>query len=209
MKPIVEASAATHRQREHGRERTWEEYLSEQLHRERIIFLWGELNFATGHTLIMEMLTLQSQSADRDINLYITSIGGGEDAMFAVYDTMQYLTCDIATYCVGMAASAAALILAAGTKGKRFALPHSRIMIHQGSLRGVSGAASDVQIWVEEAVRSEKRVNELLAKHTGREIEEIARDTQRNRWLTPDEARDYGIVDEIIETTPKKKKAVS
>lgn len=209
MKPKIPAA-------EHGlhqrpvtrvRERTWEEYLSEQLHRERIIFLWGEINFATAHKLIMEMLTLQSQGAERDVNLYITSPGGSDDAMLAIYDTMQFISCEVATYCVGMASSAAAIILAAGAKGKRHALPHSRIMIHQGISWGLGGQAADIEIHVEEAVKTERRINELLAKHTARTVDEIASDTQRDRWMTPLEAKEYGIVDEIIDTSPKKSKS--
>jgi len=179
--------------------------LEERLAEERIVFLWGQIlpNVAGG--LIMRLLELQAKNKDRDINLYINSPGGSVDDILAVYDTLQFVTCDVATYCVGQAASGAAMILAAGTKSKRFALPHSKIMIHQ-PWGGVSGQASDIQIQAEEILKAKRLLNELLARHTGRSIEQIEQETERDRYLTPVEAKDYGIVDEIVETPDKAKK---
>jgi len=179
------------------REMTLEERLAE----ERIVFLWGEISPNTAGGLIMRLLELQSQSRDRDIHLYINSPGGSVDDTLAIYDTMQYMTCDVATYCVGQAASGAAMILAAGAKDKRYALPHSKVMIHQ-PWGGVSGQASDIQIQAEEILKAKRLLNELLAKHTGRDVEQIEQETERDRYLTPQEAKDYGIVDEIVENQP-------
>ena len=176
--------------------------LEERLADERIVFLWGEINPGTAGGLIMRLLELQAKSPDRDINLYINSPGGAVDDTLAIYDTMHFLTCDVQTYCVGQAASGGAMILAAGTKGKRFALPHSQIMIHQ-PWGGVTGQATDIQIQAEEILRAKRVLNELLAKHTGRAVEQIEQDTERDRYMTPEEAVKYGIVDEIVQA-PKK-----
>ena len=176
--------------------------LEERLADERIVFLWGEINPGTAGGLIMRLLELQAKSPDRDINLYINSPGGAVDDTLAIYDTMHFLTCDVQTYCVGQAASGGAMILAAGTKGKRFALPHSKIMIHQ-PWGGVTGQATDIQIQAEEILRAKRVLNELLAKHTGRAVEQIEQDTERDRYMTPEEAVKYGIVDEIVQA-PKK-----
>jgi len=175
------------------REMTLEERLAE----ERIVFLWGEIAPNTAGALIMRLLELQAKARDRDVHLYINSPGGSVDDTLAVYDTMQFLECDVATYCVGQAASGAALILAAGTKGKRFALPHSKIMVHQ-PWGGVTGQASDIQIQAEEILKSKRLLNEILAKHTGRTVKQIEEETERDRYLTPTEAKEYGIVDEIV-----------
>ena len=182
------------------REMTLEERLAE----ERIVFLWGAITPATAGGLIMRLLEFQAKSPDRNIDLYINSPGGSVDDTLAIYDTMQFLHCDVATYCVGQAASGAAMILAAGTKGKRYALPHSKIMIHQ-PWGGVTGQASDIQIQAEEILKAKRLLNELLAKHTGRDVEQIEAETERDRYLTPPEAKDYGIVDEIIEQSKEKK----
>jgi len=183
------------------REMTLEERLAE----ERIVFLWGEITPAIAGGLIMRLLELQAKANDRDIHLYINSPGGSVDDTLAVYDTMQFLECDVATYCVGQAASGAALILAAGTKGKRFALPHSKIMIHQ-PWGGVTGQASDIQIQAEEILRAKRTLNEILAKHTGKSVEQIEAETERDRYMTPLEAKEYGIVDEIVEASSQAKK---
>jgi ATP-dependent Clp protease protease subunit len=183
------------------REMTLEERLAE----ERIVFLWGEINPGTAGSLIMRLLELQAKSPERDINLYINSPGGSVDDTLAIYDTMQFLSCGVATYCVGQAASGAAMILASGAKGKRFALPHSKVMIHQ-PWGGVTGQASDIAIQAEEILKAKKLLNELLAKHTGRDVKLIEQETERDRYLSPAEAKEYGIVDEIVQTTPVKKK---
>jgi len=196
-----EPMSQTHREYIARREMTLEERLAE----ERIVFLWGEIRPATAGGLIMRLLELQAKQPTRDINLYINSPGGSVDDTLAVYDTMQFLSCDVATYVVGQAASGAALILASGARGKRFALPHSKIMIHQ-PWGGVSGQAADIQIQAEEILKAKRLLNELLAKHTGREVAQIEKETERDRYLTPQEAAAYGIVDQIVEVPPEKGK---
>jgi ATP-dependent Clp protease protease subunit len=146
----------------------------------------------------MRLLELQAKSRDREISLYINSPGGTVDDTLAIYDTMQFMTCDVATYVVGAAQSGAALILAAGTKKKRFALPHSKVMIHQ-PWGGVSGQVSDIQIQAEEILKAKRVLNELLAKCTGRSVEQIEKETERDRYLTPEEAKEYGLLDEIVQ----------
>lgn len=188
---------------EYARQR--EMTLEERLAEERIVFLWGEIAPSTAGVLIMRLLELHSKAQNRDIHLYINSPGGSVDDTLAIYDTMQFLECDVATYCVGQAASGAAIILASGTKGKRYALPHSKIMIHQ-PWGGVTGQASDIQIQAEEILKAKRMLNELLAKHTEKTVEQIEDETERDRYLTPTEAKDYGIVDEIVTATTQSKK---
>lgn len=183
------------------REMTLEERLAE----ERIVFLWGEINPTSAGSLIMRLLELQAKHPGREVNLYINSPGGSVDDTLAIYDTMQFMNCDVATFCVGLAASGAAMILAAGTKGKRFALPHSKIMIHQ-PWGGVSGQASDIKIQAEEILKAKRLLNELMAKHTGRDVKQIEEETERDRYLNPTEALKYGVVDEILESAKKEKK---
>ncbi len=183
------------------REMTLEERLAE----ERILFLWGEIGPNTAGGVIMRLLELQAKSPDRDINLYINSPGGSVDDTLAIYDTMQFMHCDVATYCVGQAASGAAMILAAGARGKRYALPHSKVMIHQ-PWGGVTGQAADIKIQAEEILKAKKLLNELMAKHTGRSVQQIEQETERDRYMSPMEAKEYGIVDEIVDTTPESKK---
>jgi ATP-dependent Clp protease protease subunit len=183
------------------REMTLEERLAE----ERIVFLWGEINAQTAGGLIMRLLELQAKSPDRDINLYINSPGGVVDDTLAIYDTMQFLHCDVATYCVGQAASGAAMILASGTKGKRYALPHSKIMVHQ-PWGGVTGQAADIKIQAEEILKAKRLLNELMARHTGRDIALIETETERDRYMSPEEAKAYGLVDEIVQVGKKGKK---
>ena len=179
--------------------------LEERLADERIVFLWSEIAPNSAGGLIMRLLELQAKSADRDIHLYINSPGGSVDDTLAIYDTIQFLTCNVQTYCVGQAASGAAMILAAGTKGKRFALPHSKIMIHQ-PWGGVTGQATDIQIQAEEILKAKRLLNQLLAQHTGRAVEQIEKETERDRYLSPEEAVQYGIVDEILQAGKKRKK---
>ena len=182
--------------------------LEERLADERIVFLWGEINPASAGGLIMRLLELWAKNADREISLYINSPGGSVDDTLAIYDTIQYLSCDLATYCVGQAASGGAVILASGTKGKRFALPHSKVMIHQ-PWGGITGQASDIKIQAEEILKAKQLLNELLAQHTGRDVKKIAEETERDRYMTPTEALEYGIIDEILESghgSGKKKK---
>ncbi len=193
--------AAGHRDYVSRREMTLEERLAD----ERILFLWGEISPNTAGGLIMRLLELWAKSADREISIYINSPGGSVDDTLAIYDTMQYLTCDLATYCVGQAASGAAMILACGTKGKRFALPHSKIMIHQ-PWGGITGQAADIKIQAEEILKAKRLLNELLSKHTGRDVKQIEKETERDRYMTPTEAVEYGIVDEILESGRQTKK---
>ena len=182
-----------HREYIARREMTLEERLAE----ERILFLWGEISPGTAGGVIMRLLELQAKGPNRDINLYINSPGGSVDDTLAIYDTMQFLSCPVATYCVGQAASGAALILASGSKGKRYALPHSKIMVHQ-PWGGVTGQATDIRIQAEEILKAKKLLNELLAMHTGRDVDMIERETERDRYMSPVEAKEYGIVDEIV-----------
>ena len=182
-----------HREYIARREMTLEERLAE----ERILFLWGEIGPGTAGGVIMRLLELQAKGPSRDINLYINSPGGSVDDTLAIYDTMQFLSCPVATYCVGQAASGAALILASGSKGKRYALPHSKIMVHQ-PWGGITGQATDIRIQAEEILKAKKLLNELLAMHTGRDVAMIERETERDRYMSPVEAKEYGIVDEIV-----------
>lgn len=183
------------------REMTLEERLAE----ERIVFLWGEINPSSAGGLIMRLLELQAKVPDRDINLYINSPGGSVDDTLAIYDTMQFLSCDVATFCLGQAASGAAMILAAGAKGKRYALPHSKIMIHQ-PWGGVTGQAADIKIQAEEILKAKRLLSELMSQHTGRSVDQIIEETERDRYLSSTQAKDYGIVDEIVQTPARKKK---
>ena len=189
-----------YREYQSRREMTLEERLAD----ERIVFLWGEIGPASAGGLIMRLLELQAKSADRDIHLYINSPGGSVDDTLAIYDTMQFLSCHVQTYCVGQAASGGAMILAAGTKGKRYALPHSKIMIHQ-PWGGVTGQAADIKIQAEEILKAKRLLNLLMAQHTGRDVDQIERETERDRYLSPEEAVQYGIVDEILQAGKKKK----
>ena len=171
----------------------------------RIIFLAGPINERSASLVIMRLLYLQSIKKEQPINLYINCPGGMVDQTLAIYDTMQHLTCDIATYSIGQAASGGAVILAAGTKGKRMALPNSKIMLHQ-PWGGITGQAEDIRIQAEEILRDKQTLNEILAKHTGRPIKQIEEETERDRFLNPKEALAWGIVDEIVEPHAKEKK---
>ena len=165
---------------------------------DRIIFLSDEVNDTTASLVIAQMLYLESVDPDKDISFYINSPGGSVTAGMAIYDTMQFVKCDVSTICLGMAASMGAFLLAAGTKGKRIALPHSEIMIHQ-PLGGSQGQVSDVLIHTELLLRTRSTLNELLAQNTGRSVEEIARDTERDNFMTAKQALEYGLIDRIIE----------
>lgn len=166
---------------------------------DRIIFLQTPVDDAVAGVVIAQLLFLQMTDPQKDIHLYLMSPGGSVTAGLAIYDTLQFLTCDVNTYCVGQAASMGAVLLAAGTKGKRFALPNARIMIHQ-PWGGVQGQATDISIQAKEILRLKDRLNEILAHHTGKDIEEIARDTDRDRFMSADEAKEYGLVDEVVKS---------
>jgi len=168
-----------------------------RLLKERIIFLGTEINDDVSNLVIAQLLFLQSEDADKDISMYINSPGGVVTAGMAIYDTMQFVKCPITTYCMGQAASMGAVLLAAGAKGKRFALPNSRIMIHQ-PLGGAQGQATDIEIQTKEILRMKKRLNEILADHTGKPIKTIEKDTDRDFFMSAEEAVKYGLVDEVV-----------
>ncbi len=170
-----------------------------RLLKERVIFLVGEVNDATANLIVAQMLFLESENPDKDISLYINSPGGSVTAGLAMYDTMQFIKPDVATLCTGFAASMGAFLLAAGTKGKRFCLPNSRVMIHQLS-GGFRGQASDIEIHAKEALFLKHRLNEIMAKHTGKAIEEVEKDTDRDNFLSAEGALKYGIIDKILES---------
>jgi ATP-dependent Clp protease, protease subunit len=168
-----------------------------RLLKDRIVILGTPVNDAVASTIVAQLLFLESQDSEKDINLYINSPGGVVSAGMAIYDTMQYIKCDVATTCVGMAASMGAVLLTAGAKGKRSALPHARVMIHQ-PLGGVQGQASDIEIEAQEILRIKRQLSEILADHTGKSVDQIIQDSDRNKWLTADEAKDYGLVDRVM-----------
>jgi ATP-dependent Clp protease protease subunit len=161
----------------------------------------------TANLVIQQMLYLQYENRSQDIHFYINSPGGSVTATLAIYDTMQFLECPIATYCMGIAASGAAILLAAGTKGKRYALPHAKVMIHQPWSQGIGGQASDVEIEMKEILKEKKRLNEILAHHTGRSLSEIEVETERNRYFTAQEAKEFGLVDEVLAKMVSEKKS--
>src|SRR5476649_1130679 len=167
--------------------------------RDRIIFLGTPIDDTVANMIIAQLLFLQMEDSKKDISLYIHSPGGYVTAGMAIYDTMQFMTCDVATYCIGMAASMGAVLLAAGTKGKRFSLPNSRIMIHQPS-GGARGQASDISIQAKEILRLKKSLNEIMAFHTGQPVETIDRDMERDNYMSADAAKIYGIVDEVVKS---------
>ena len=169
-----------------------------RLLKERIIFLNDEVNDVTAGLVVAQLLFLESEDPGKDISLYINSPGGSISAGMAIYDTMQYVKCDVSTICVGMAASMGAFLLAGGAKGKRYALPNSEVLIHQ-PMGGAQGQATEIQIAAEHILRIRKKMNNLLAGFTGQDIETINRDTDRDFWMTAEEAKEYGLVDEIIE----------
>ena len=170
-----------------------------RLLKDRIVFLGTPIDDTVANLIMAQLLHLESEDADKDINLYINSPGGEITGLFAIYDTMQFIKPEIATYCMGQAASAAAVLLAAGTKGKRHALPHARILIHQ-PYSGAGGQASDIEIQAKEIMRMRELLEHVLAHHTGQTMEKVRKDTDRDFIMNADEAKDYGIVDEVILT---------
>ena len=169
-----------------------------RLLKERIIFLSGPIDDYISNLVVAELLFLESENPDKDISIYINSPGGVISSGLAIYDTMQFVSPDISTLCIGQAASMGALLMAGGTKGKRFALPNSRIMIHQ-PLGGYQGQASDIEIHAKEILYMKAKVNEILAKHTGKSLKKIEQDTDRDNFLNASDAKDYGLIDEILE----------
>lgn len=178
-----------------GGERSYDIY--SRLLKDRIIFLNDEVNDATASTVVAQLLFLEAQDPNKDINLYINSPGGSVPSGLAIYDTMNFIKCDVSTICIGMAASMGSFLLAGGAKGKRYALPNAEIMIHQPS-GGGKGTASDIRIIADYILKSKARLNKILAENTGRTIEEIERDTDRDNFMTALEAKEYGIIDEIL-----------
>jgi ATP-dependent Clp protease protease subunit len=185
----------------HRGERGWD--IFSRLLKDRIIFLGTPINDDVANVVIAQLLFLDSEEPEKDIMLYINSPGGHVSAGLAIYDTMQYLHCDVATICMGQAASMGSFLLAAGTKGKRYALPHSRVMIHQ-PLAGVQGQATDIDIHAREILKTRDTLNELYAKHTGQRVEKIKSDTERDNFMSSPQAKEYGLIDEVLVTAKKK-----
>lgn len=187
-------------EREGNRERAWDIY--SRLLKDRIVFIGTPIDDFVANAVVAQLLFLQMEDPKKDIHIYINSPGGSVTAGMAIYDTINFLQCDVVTYCVGMAASMATVLLAAGTEGKRFALPNSRVMIHQPS-GGATGQTSDISIAAKEILRWRESLNQTLARHTKQTVEKIAKDSDRDYYMTADEAREYGIVDKVIVNKPK------
>lgn len=176
-------------------ERSYDIY--SRLLKDRIIFLGEEVTDVSANIIVAELLFLESEDPNKDIHLYINSPGGSVSAGWAIYDTMRYIKCDVSTTCIGMAASMGAFLLAGGTKGKRYALPNAKIMIHQPS-GGTQGQASDIKIQAEQIIETRKRLNQYLSENTGQPIEVIERDTERDHWMSAEEAKEYGLIDQVV-----------
>jgi ATP-dependent Clp protease protease subunit len=170
-----------------------------RLLKERIIFLGTPIDDTVANLIMAQLLHLEGEDPDKDVFLYINSPGGSMTSLMAIYDTMNFIKPDVATYCMGQAASAAAVLLAAGAKGKRFALPHARVLLHQPHIGGLEGQASDIEIQAREIIRVKEEMNEILAFHTGQDLERIKIDTDRDFWMTAEEAHKYGVVDTVLE----------
>lgn len=184
-------------------ERSYDIY--SRLLKDRIVFVTGEIDDTMANLVIAQLLFLESEDPDKDIHLYINSPGGSVSAGLAIYDTMQYIKPDVSTICMGMAASMASVLLAAGAPGKRFALPYSRVMIHQ-PLGGVQGQASEIEITAREILRIRDEMNGILANHTGQTKEKIAQDTDRDNYMSSQEAKEYGLIDEVVSRKPANEK---
>jgi ATP-dependent Clp protease, protease subunit len=184
----------------HRGERGWD--IFSRLLKDRVIFLGSEIDDDVANVVIAQLLFLDSEGPEKDIMLYINSPGGHVSAGLAIYDTMQFLHCDVATYCMGQAASMGSFLLAAGAKGKRYALPHARVMIHQ-PLAGFQGQATDIDIHAREILNARDTLNALLAKHTGQNVDKIQNDTERDNFMSPSQAKEYGIIDEVLVSAKK------
>ena len=186
-------------------ERSYDIY--SRLLEDRIIFLGEDVNATTASLIVAQMLFLEAKDPDKDIQLYINSPGGSITAGMAIYDTMNYIRCDVSTICIGMAASMGAFLLAAGAKGKRYALPSSEIMIHQPLIsgNGLSGQTTDIKIYTDHLVRTKEKMNRILAERTGKTYEEVCNDTERDNFMTAEEAKEYGLVDEVIISANERK----
>ena len=177
-----------------------------RLLKDRIVFIGGPIDDYVANLIIAQILFLQMENKSQDINLYINSPGGSVTAGLAIYDTMQFVQCDVATYCIGQASSMGAVLLSAGTKGKRNCLPHARIMIHQ-PWGGAQGTAMDIKIQAEEIIKLKHKINMIIAKHTGQTVEKIEKDTDRDYFMSSDEAKKYGLIDEVVESMRDKPEA--
>ena len=175
-----------------------------RLLKDRIVFLGSQVNDAVANSIVAQLLFLQSEDPEADIHLYINSPGGSVTAGLAIYDTMQYISCDVATYCIGQCASMGAVLLTAGAPGKRFALPNSRVMIHQ-PLAGMEGTAEEILIHAKEFRLIKEKLNGILCKHAGRSLDEIERDTDRDNFMSAEEAQKYGLIDQVVESMSPKK----
>lgn len=169
-----------------------------RLLKDRIVFLGTPIDDQVANVIMAQLLHLEGEDPDKDINMYINSPGGSTYALMAIYDTMQFIKADVATYCMGLAASAAAVLLAGGAKGKRFALPHSRVMLHQPHISGLGGQASDIEIHAREILKTREEINEILAGHTGQDLSRVTDDTERDYWMSAPESKEYGVIDEIL-----------
>jgi len=187
-------------------QRTREMTIDELLLENRVVFLVGEINYASAARAMMQMLYLENQKKGQDINLYINSPGGSVDDTLAIYDTMQFVSSEVATFCIGRAYSGGAVLLAAGEKGKRYILPHAKVMIHQ-PYGGVTGQTSDIQIQAEQIIKAKQTLNQIISRHTGQPVEQVARDGERDKYFSADEAKAYGLVDEVFSPPPKRKPA--
>ena len=176
-------------------ERSYDIY--SRLLKDRIIFLGEEINDAVASTVVAQLLFLESEDPGKDIHMYINSPGGSVTAGMAIYDTMNYVKCDVSTTCIGMAASMGAFLLSSSAKGKRYALPNAEVMIHQ-PLGGAQGQATEIQIAAEHILKTKKKLNQILADNAGKPVEEVEKDTDRDNWLSADEAKEYGLIDEVI-----------
>lgn len=194
---IIMALVPTVIEKTAGGERAYDIY--SRLLNDRIIFLSDEVNDVTASIVVAQLLFLEAQDPDKDISLYINSPGGSVSAGMAIYDTMNFIKCDVSTICIGLAASMGAFLLSSGAKGKRFALPNSEIMIHQPLVGGMQGQATDIKIHAEQLLRTKDNLNRILAANTGRSFEQVASDTERDNFMTAAEAAEYGIIDKVIE----------
>jgi ATP-dependent Clp protease protease subunit len=185
----------------HRGERGWDLY--SRLLKDRIVFLGTEVNDAVANVIVAQLLFLDAEAPEKDIMLYINSPGGSFSAGLAIYDTMQWIHCDVATVCIGQAASMGSFLLSSGAKGKRYALPHARVMIHQ-PLAGFQGQATDIEIHAREILNARDTINRLYAQNTGQPIEQIARDTDRDNFMAPEDAKRYGLIDEVLTTLKKR-----
>src|SRR5262245_15316451 len=204
LNPGLPLEPQLQRYREYARQRQMT--LDDLLLENRIVFLAGEINSNSSLVVVMKLLYLQYENKTQDVHFYISSPGGSVTGTLSIYDTMQFLECPVATYCIGMAASGGAILLAGGTKGKRFALPHAKIMIHQ-PWGQVGGQVSDIEIQAQEILKDRHRLNQILAKHTGQPIEKIELETDRDRYYSAQEAKEFGLVDDVLmKLTEEKKK---